>query len=174
MSGDGSQAERRHLVTLLVENKAGVLVRIAGLFSRRGFNIFSLAVAPTEDPRFSRVSVVVDLESARLDQVVAQLDKLINVVAIAELRPEDAHEAELLLATIAAPGAERAALLAALAAAGGRVLEEDDGAVSVLVAAPPAVLDAFEATVRPMRIVELQRTGSIGLPKLAAAVPSRA
>ena len=165
-------ATRRHLVSLLVENRAGVLARIAGLFSRRGFNIFSLAVAPSEDERFSRVSMVVDLESAGLEQVVAQLDKLVNVVAIGELRPEDAHEAELLLATLAVAPHERAPLLEALSAEGGRVLDERGDALTVQLAARPAALDAFEALARRSRIIELQRTGTIGLPKLSAAQPS--
>ena len=77
--------DRHHILTVLVENKAGVLARVAGLFSRRGYNIFSLAVAPTEDDRFSRITIVVDVESAPLEQVVNQLDKLVNVVAISEL-----------------------------------------------------------------------------------------
>lgn len=165
---------RRHLVSLLVENRAGVLARIAGLFSRRGFNIFSLAVAPTEDARFSRVSIVVDLESTTLEQVVAQLDKLVNVVAIEELRPEDAHEAELLLAMLVASPAERAPVVALLQRLGGRVLEQDDDSCTVQLAGTPAVLDEFATAARAVAIAGLQRTGTIGLPKLsAAATPAR-
>ena len=93
---------RHHLLSVLVENKAGVLARVAGLFSRRGFNIFSLAVAPTDDERFSRISIVVDVESAPLEQIVDQLDKLINVVEISELHPDEAREAELLLVSVSA------------------------------------------------------------------------
>ena len=91
-----------HILSVLVENKPGVLARVAGLFARRGFNIFSLAVAPTDDERFSRITVVVDVESAPLEQIVKQLDKLINVVKITELAPGDSVERELLLATVAA------------------------------------------------------------------------
>jgi acetolactate synthase small subunit len=91
MSADS--APKDHLLALRVENKAGVLVRIAGLFARRGFNIISLAVAPSDDERFSRVSIVVDAESAPLQQIVDQLDKLINVVQITELDPKDAQQA---------------------------------------------------------------------------------
>ena len=82
-------------IVVLVENKAGVLARVADLFARRGYNIVSLAVAPTNDDRFSRLTIVVDLESAPLDQIVKQLFKLINVVEIAELAPADAVEREL-------------------------------------------------------------------------------
>ena len=85
-TGPGRRAvpgQRHHILSVLVENKAGVLARVAGLFSRRGFNIYSLAVAPTdEDEHFSRITIVVDVESAPLEQVIMQLDKLINVVSI--------------------------------------------------------------------------------------------
>src|SRR5438067_12397159 len=91
---------RHHTLSVLVENKAGVLMRVAGLFARRGFNIYSLAVAPTDDERFSRISVVVDVESAPLEQIVKQLDKLVNVVKISELDPRKSVERELLLATV--------------------------------------------------------------------------
>ena len=91
-----SQMLHTHTLAVLVENKAGVLARVAGLFARRGFNIESLAVAPTDD-RFSRITIVVDAESAPLDQIKKQLDKLVNVVDIAELSPESAALREMLL-----------------------------------------------------------------------------
>ena len=84
-----------HILTVLVENKPGVLTRVSGLFARRGFNIVSLAVAPTDDERFSRITVVVDVESAPLEQIVKQLDKLVNVVKITELAPGDSVEREM-------------------------------------------------------------------------------
>ena len=90
-------------ITVLVENKAGLLARVADLFARRGYNIVSLAVAPTHDEAFSRITIVVDVESAPLEQVVKQLFKLIHVVEIAVLDPSDSVERELLLATVAAP-----------------------------------------------------------------------
>ncbi|HET9730138.1 MAG TPA: acetolactate synthase small subunit, partial [Acidimicrobiia bacterium] len=88
-----------HILTVLVENKAGVLSRVAGLFSRRGFNIFSLAVSPTDDERFSRITMVVDAESAPLEQVVKQLNKLIPVIKITELAVEEGVERELMMVT---------------------------------------------------------------------------
>ena len=100
--------QRHHILSVLVENKAGVLARVAGLFSRRGFNIYSLAVAPTdEDEHFSRITIVVDVESAPLEQVIMQLDKLVNVVSIDELSPAEAVERELVLVTVAV-GPDRA------------------------------------------------------------------
>ena len=83
---------------VLVENKAGVLARVSSLFARRGFNIYSLAVAPTEDDRFSRITIVVDVQSAPLEQITKQLFKLVNVVKISELDPRDSVERELMLA----------------------------------------------------------------------------
>ena len=85
---------KHHILSVLVENKAGVLTRVAGLFARRGFNIHSLAVAPTDDPTRSRISIVVDVQSAPLEQMIKQLDKLINVIAIEELAPAAAVERE--------------------------------------------------------------------------------
>src|SRR5918997_1626375 len=91
---------RHHTLVVLVENKSGVLARVASLFARRGYNIFSLAVAPTEDERFSRITIVVDVESSPLEQITKQLYKLVNVVKISELDPRDSVEQELMLATV--------------------------------------------------------------------------
>ena len=98
---------RHHTLSVLVENKAGVLARIVNLFSRRAYNIYSLAVAPTEDERFSRLTVVVDVDSAPLEQIVKQLNKLINVVKIVELDPNHSVERELMIATVRCPGEQR-------------------------------------------------------------------
>jgi len=114
---------RHHIVTATVENKAGVLARVASLFSRRGFNIFSLAVAPTDDERFSRITIVVDVESAPLEQIVKQLDKLVNVVHITELAPDEAVEREMLLVTIEAGPARRDQVLAHVDAFGATVVD---------------------------------------------------
>ena len=86
----GLRTGRKHVLSILVENKPGVLTRIAGLFARRGFNIVSLAVSPTEDERFSRMTIVVDADSAPLEQITKQLNKLIPVLKIAELHPDEA------------------------------------------------------------------------------------
>src|SRR3954465_6884642 len=100
-----------HILVVLVENKAGVLARVASLFARRGYNIESLAVAPTDDERFSRITIVVDVESSPLEQIVKQLFKLINVVKINELAPDEAVERELLLATVKADVSTRSPVI---------------------------------------------------------------
>src|ERR671919_785868 len=98
---------RHHTLVVLVENKAGVLARVSGVFARRGYNIYSLAVAPTDDERFSRITIVVDVESASLEQITKQLFKLVNVVKISELDPADSVERVLLLCTVKADAATR-------------------------------------------------------------------
>lgn len=170
-----------HLLSLRVENKSGVLARVAGLFSRRGFNIVSLAVAPTEDERFSRIAIVADAESAPLQQIVDQLDKLINVVEITQIDPRTALEVELLLATISRgnlatgdlaqagdidPASLGDEVAAAAVAHGATVLESDGMSTTLMLAASPVKLDALEADLRRIGIVALQRTGRIALPKL--------
>jgi acetolactate synthase-1/3 small subunit len=164
-------APRHHLLSVLVENKAGVLARVASLFARRGYNIFSLAVAPTDDERFSRISIVVDVESAPLEQVVAQLDKLVNVVEISELHPADAREAELLLVTVAAGPSQRAELIQLVGVFDGRVLDVGHDALTVMLAGAPELLDDLEELMRPYGILELQRTGRVALPRLERGRP---
>lgn len=160
-------AVRHHILTVLVENKAGVLARVAGLFSRRGFNIFSLAVAPTDDERFSRITIVVDVASAPLEQIVHQLDKLVNVVTISELAPPDAVQRELLLATVAAMPAERSQVIELVGVFGGEVIDVGAERLTVMLAGPPDKLDAFEGLLETYEVVELQRTGLVALAKLA-------
>jgi acetolactate synthase I/III small subunit len=157
---------RHHIVTVLVENKSGVLARVAGLFSRRGYNIFSLAVAPTDDERLSRITIVVDVESAPLEQIINQLDKLINVVSISELAPDEATERELMLATVEADPNERAQVIQLVGVFEGQIVAVGHDEVTVMLAGPPRSLDDFEELIRPYGITELQRTGRIALPKL--------
>jgi acetolactate synthase-1/3 small subunit len=160
-------AARHHTLSVLVENKAGVLTRIAGLFARRGFNIFSLAVAPTEDDRFSRITIVVDVESAPLEQITKQLHKLINVIKIKELHPDDAVEREMLIASVHLTPDTRDQILGLVDGLDGRILDESADQMIVEVDEEPAKVDEFEEQLRAYGIVELQRTGRIALPKIA-------
>jgi acetolactate synthase-1/3 small subunit len=159
-------AGKHHILTVLVENKPGVLTRVAGLFARRGFNIYSLAVAPTEDDRFSRITIVVDVESAPLEQIIKQLDKLINVVKIDELAPGEAVERELLLVTVAAPPEVRGQVIELVGVFEGRILSVGWDQVAVALEGHPEKLDDFEELVANYGIVSLQRTGRVALPKL--------
>lgn len=161
-----SMTSRHHTVTVLVENKPAVLARVASLFSRRAYNIFSLAVAPTDDPRFSRITIVVDVDESPLEQVIKQLDKLIPVVSIRELSAEGSCQRELLLATVEV-GDARSELDTLLGEHKGAVVDEGQGQVTVSVAGAPDDLDRIEARLGSFGIVELQRTGRIALPRLA-------
>ena len=156
-----------HILSVLVENKFGVLSRVAGLFSRRGYNIFSLAVSPTEDERLSRMTIVVDAESAPLEQITKQLNKVIPVIKITELSPEEAVERELMLATVKA-GAEFRSQVTELAAIfEAKIVDVGYDAMTLLVAGTPDKLDAISDLLAPFGIIESQRTGRIALPKLA-------
>ncbi len=156
---------------VLVENKAGVLARVADLFARRGYNIISLAVAPTNDDRFSRITIVVDVESAPLDQIVKQLFKLINVVEIAELAPDLAVERELLLATVRAPQDSRSQIIELVDVFEGKILAVSPDHLTVSLDGRPSKLDDFESLLEGYSIVELQRSGRIALPKIGRDVP---
>ena len=156
-----------HILSVLVENKFGVLSRIAGLFSRRGYNIYSLAVSPTEDERFSRTTIVVDAESAPLEQVTKQLNKLIPVIKITELSAQDAVERELMLVTVKASAELRSQITELASIFEAKILDVGYDALTLMVAGAPDKLDAFTDLLRPYNIVELQRTGRIALPKLA-------
>lgn len=159
-------ASPHHTLSVLVENKAGVLTRIASLFARRGFNIYSLAVAPTEDDHFSRITIVVDVESAPLEQITKQLFKLINVIKITELHPDQAVERELLIATVRAAPDVRGQVLQLVDVFGGRILDVGHDDLTVSLDESPAKVDDFEELLRPYGIVELQRTGRVALPKI--------
>jgi len=157
---------KHHILSVLVENRAGVLARVASLFARRGFNIFSLAVAPSEDERFSRITIVADVESATLEQIVKQLFKLIDVVKISELDPNHSVERELFLATVRADAETRGQVVELVQIFEGKILAVGQDAITVSLEGAPSKLDDFEELLRGYGIVELQRTGRIALPKL--------
>jgi acetolactate synthase-1/3 small subunit len=170
MSSDGY---RHHILSVLVENKPGVLARVAGLFARRGYNIFSLAVAPTEDEGFSRLTIVVDVDSAPLEQMVKQLFKLVHVVKINELDPRKSVERELLLVTVSADPAIRGQVIELVQVFGGRILDVGHATLTVSMEGAPSKVDDFEELLRPYGIVELQRTGRVALPKLEKTAGAR-
>ena len=157
---------QHHIFSILVENKFGVLTRISGLFSRRGFNIVSLAVSPTEDERFSRMTVVVDAASAPLEQITKQLHKLIPVIKVAELHPSDAVERELMLVTVKGSAETRSQITELASIFEARIEDVGFESITIQVAGRPDKLDAMTDLLQPFGIVELQRTGRIALPKL--------
>jgi acetolactate synthase I/III small subunit len=155
-----------HILSVLVQNRPGVLARVAGLFARRDYNIFSLAVAPAEEPGFSRITIVVDVDSAPLEQITKQLFKLIEVVKISELDPRRSVERELLPATIRVSPENRGQVVELATIFEGKILAVGVEAITVSLDGHPDKLDDFEELLAGYGIVELQRTGRVALPKL--------
>ena len=156
---------RKHTLSILVENKSGVLSRIAGLFARRGFNIDTLTVGPTDDPALSRVTLTVDGALHPIDQVTKQLHKLINVIKIRDLDPTDTVSRELAVFKVAADGAQRGELLQIAEIFRGKIVDVTKRAVIVEVTGTTDKIAAFEAMVRPFGLIEMMRTGEIAISR---------
>ena len=171
MSGSNpyGSAPTHHMLSVLVQNRPGVLARVASLFARRGYNIFSLAVAPTDDPEFSRISIVVDVESAPLEQIVKQLFKLIEVVRISELDPRKSVERELMVATVRVTPEQRGQVVELANIFEGKILSVGQDAIILSMDGSPEKLDDFSDLLRQYGIIESQRTGRVALPKLDRA-----
>ncbi len=163
-----------HILSVLVQNRPGVLARVASLFARRGYNIFSLAVAPAEDEGMSRITVVVDVDSAPLEQIVKQLFKLIDVIKISELDPRRSVERELLLATVRANAEQRSNIVELATIFEAKILAVGVDALTISLEGHPDKLDDFEELLGDSGIVELQRTGRVALPKLDRGAHVRA
>jgi acetolactate synthase-1/3 small subunit len=155
-----------HILSVLVQNRPGVLARVSSLFARRGYNIFSLAVAPAENEGMSRITIVVDVESTSLEQITKQLFKLVEVIKISELDPRTSVERELLLATVRAAPELRGQIVELATIFEAKILAVGVEALTVSLEGHPDKLDDFEALLDGYGIVELQRTGRVALPKL--------
>ena len=155
----------KHTLSVLVENKPGALMRISSMFARRGYNIDSLAVGPTERHDVSRVTLRVDCEQHPLEQIEKQMHKLVNVLRVAELVPGESIERELALIKVTAPPARRAELLALADVFHARVADLGAEALVFEVVGSPEEIDSFEELVRPHGVKELVRTGRIGLTR---------
>jgi len=168
----------RHTLSVLVENKPGVLARVSALFSRRGFNIVSLAVGPTENEHLSRMTIVVDVASQPLEQVTKQLNKLINVIKIVELDDDAAVQRELLLVKVSAPMADRAVILQTAELFRARVVDVNTESVTLEATGTPAKLDALLEVLTPLGIKEMAQSGVVAMARgprsIAAASPLRA
>ena len=152
-----------HTLSVLVENKPGVLARVAGLFSRRGFNIESLAVGPTEHPEVSRMTILVSAEGNALEQITKQLNKLINVLKIVELEPSQAVQRELLLVKVRADEGNRSAVLDIVELFNAKVVDVSPEALTVEVVGPPAKLEAVLKMMEPYGIREMVQSGMVAL-----------
>ena len=163
-----------HVLSVLVQNRPGVLARVASLFARRGYNIFSLAVAPTEQEDYSRITIVVDLESATLEQMVKQLFKLVDVVRISELDPRNSVERELMVATVRATAEQRGQIVELVNIFEGKILGVGPEALRVSLDGSPEKLNDFSELLKQYGIIESQRTGRVALPKLDRTARVRA
>jgi len=155
----------KHTLSVLVEDKPGALSRISNLFARRGYNIESLAVGQTERDGVSRITLRVDCAEHSLEQITKQIHKLVNVLRITELTPDDAVEREIALFTVAAPPERRGELLSFADHYGARVSDLGPQEIVFEIVGHPEDLDSFEELVRPYGIKEMVRTGRIGLSR---------
>ncbi len=162
----GIRTGRKHVLSILVENRPGVLARIAGLFARRGFNIDSLAVGATDDTSISRITLTVDGAAHPIDQVTKQLHKLVNVIKIRDLEPGETVARELALFKISCQDGETRAQVmqfAEIFRAG--VVDVSKRSVTVEVTGTDDKIEAFEEMVRPFGLIEMVRTGEIAVAR---------
>jgi acetolactate synthase I/III small subunit len=155
----------RHTLSVLVENKPGVLTRIAGMFARRGYNIHSLAVGPTDEPRVSRLTLVVGTEAVQLEQIIKQLNKLVHVLKIVELDPEESVEREMQLVKVAADASTRSQLIELADVFRAKIVDVAHDAITIEVAGSPGKLEAMVELLEPYGIRELVRSGTIALSR---------
>ncbi len=153
----------RHTLSVLVENKPGVLARVSALFSRRGFNIDSLAVGPTENPDVSRMTIVVAVEDLPLEQVTKQLNKLVNVLKIVELDPATAVQRELLLVKVRVDAATRSQVVETAGLFRANVVDVVADAVTIECVGSPAKLAALLTNLEPHGIREMVQSGMVAL-----------
>jgi acetolactate synthase I/III small subunit len=163
----------RHTLSVLVENKPGVLARVASLFSRRGFNIDSLAVGPTEHPEVSRMTIVVNVEELPLEQVTKQLNKLVNVIKIVELDPDASVQRELLLVKVKADLATRSHVLETVNLFRAKVVDVASDAVTIEATGTVDKLDALIRVLEPFGIKELVQSGMVAVGRGSRSITDR-
>jgi acetolactate synthase-1/3 small subunit len=163
----------RHTLSVLVENKPGVLARVAALFSRRGFNIDSLAVGPTEHADVSRMTIVVNVEDLPLEQVTKQLNKLVNVIKIVELDNSASVQRELLLVKVRADLAARSQVLEVVQLFRAKVVDVAADAVSIEATGTVEKLDAFIRVLEPFGIRELVQSGMVAVGRGSRSITDR-
>jgi acetolactate synthase-1/3 small subunit len=161
----GMRSGRKHTLSILVENKPAVLTRITGLFARRGFNIDTLTVGPTDDESLSRITLTLDGALHPIDQVTKQLHKLINVLKIRDLEPSETVARELALFKVAVDGAQRAEVMQICEIFRGKVVDVTKRSIIVEVTGGTDKIEAFERMVRPFGLVEMMRTGEIAISR---------
>ena len=162
-----------HTLAVLVQNQPGVLARVAGLFSRRGFNIDSLAVGPTERPDVSRMTIVVNVEQLPLEQVTKQLNKLVEVLKIVELEPAASVQRELLLVKVRAPLERRSSVLETVQLFRAKVVDVAADAVTIEATGSGDKLDALLRVLEPLGILELVQSGTVAMGRGSRSIADR-
>jgi acetolactate synthase I/III small subunit len=163
----------RHTLSVLVENKPGVLARIAGLFSRRGFNIDSLAVGPTEHPEVSRMTIVVNVETSPLEQVTKQLNKLVEVIKVVELDTDFSVNRELLLVKVKADAGSRGQVLALVQLFRAKVVDVAADAVTIQIVGNQGKLEDFLRVLEPYGVRELVQSGVVAIGRGGRSITER-
>jgi acetolactate synthase-1/3 small subunit len=161
----GVRTGRKHILSILVENKPGVLTRIAGLFARRGFNIDTLAVGPTDDPTLSRITLTLDGAMHPIDQVTKQLHKLVNVIKIRDMEPETTVSREMALFKVSAAVENRAEILQFAEIYEAKVVDVSRRSLTIEVTGTQDKVDSFERMIRPHGLIEMARTGEVAITK---------
>ena len=159
----GFRTGRKHILSILVENKPGVLTRVAGLFARRGFNIDTLVVGPTDDPTLSRITLTLDGSAHPIDQVTKQLHKLVNVLKIRDLEPEETIARELAVYKISADAAARQEIMQFVQIFDARVIDVTKRSIIVEVVGDAETVARFDRLVRPYGLIEMAQTGEIAI-----------
>ncbi len=163
-----------HTLSVLVEDKPGVLARVASLFSRRGFNISSLAVGGTEIPDISRMTIVVTVDEFPLEQVTKQLNKLINVIKIVELEDAASVQRELLLVKVKADATQRTGVLEVVQLFRAHVVDVVPDTVVIEATGGPGKLDALLAALEPFGIREIVQSGTVAIGRGSRSITDRA
>ena len=155
----------RHVISVYVDNKFGVLARVSGLFMRRGFNIDSLTVGETEDTDFSRITVTVHGNESLRDQVVNQLTKLYNVKRVKSLSYDETTERELLLIKVANTSKKRNEIISATEVYRGTIVDYSSNSITIEITGEPNKISSFIELMKPVGIIELCRTGIVALER---------
>jgi acetolactate synthase-1/3 small subunit len=163
----------RHVLSLLVEDKPGILTRVAALFARRGFNIESLAVGTTELPGLSRITVVVSVEGAALEQVTKQINKLINVIKVVELDADQAVQRDHMLIKVRTDASTRSAVLEAVTLFRARVIDVVSDALIIEVTGDTAKCAAFLKVLEPFGIKELVQSGVLAIGRGSKSITEK-
>ena len=153
----------RHIISILLENEAGALSRVSGLFSARAYNIASLTVAPTDDPTISRITVVAQGEDAVVQQIIKQLNKLVDVIGVMDLTDNEHFEREIMLVKVAPKGAQEEQIKAVIQELAARLLEQNDDMMTLEITNIGLKLNEAIERLIPFNVIEVVRSGAVGI-----------